>query len=97
MQTKKLIWAQIAYKSNKLTHNYSQTKTHKSLYNYGAFSNERWKDKVANLCEHLDWMGWLKSWQICGQIEDELEQGKKTQERKGKTESLGSGWTKQYI
>jgi hypothetical protein len=26
MQTKKLIWAQIAYKSNKLPHNYSQTK-----------------------------------------------------------------------
>ena len=95
MQTKKLIWAQIPYKSNKLPHNYSQTKTHKSLYLYSiARANLAMRDERTKLQTFVNtWEDGVP--QILAKMEDELEQ--QGEMRKQRKESLGSGWTKHYI
>ena len=78
MQSKKLIWAQIAYISNKLPHYYSQTKTHKSLYLYSiARANLTMRDEITSCSFVNTWVGWGASnlGQILAKMEDELEQG----------------------
>ena len=65
MHTKKLIWAQIAYKSNKIPNKNPQI-TILIEHETSKTSNERWKDEVANLLEPLDRWGASnldKSWQ----------------------------------